>query len=165
MFTKIEDFAAEWTSEAELTAIVLDALTDASLGQEVIEGRRTLGQIAWHLVQSPHYMTALGLTFEGPSGGEEAPDSAAFIASEYRRISKNLLNAVRTQWSDESLRESVMIHEEAWQNGGSLRYTIMHQAHHRGQMTVLMRQAGLRIPDVYGPNYDTWVEKGIAPLV
>ncbi|WP_238654378.1 DinB family protein [Paenibacillus piscarius] len=165
MFAKIEDFAAEWTSEAELTATVLDALTDNSLGQEVIEGRRTLGQIAWHLVQSLHYMAALGLTFEGPSGGEEAPDSAAFIASEYRRISKNLLNAVRTQWSDESLRESVMIQEEAWQSGGSLRYTIMHQAHHRGQMTVLMRQAGLRTPDVYGPTYDTWVEKGIAPLI
>jgi uncharacterized damage-inducible protein DinB len=45
MFTKVEDFAAEWTSEAELTASVLDALTDDSLGQEVIEGRRTLRQI------------------------------------------------------------------------------------------------------------------------
>lgn len=58
MFAKIEDFAAEWTSEADLTATVLDALTDDSLGQEVIEGRRTLGQIAWHLVQSLHYMAA-----------------------------------------------------------------------------------------------------------
>lgn len=58
-----------------------------------------------------------------------------------------------------------MIQEEAWLNGGSLRYTIMHQAHHRGQMTVLMRQAGLRVPDVYGPTYDTWVEKGITPLI
>ncbi|UPK43982.1 DinB family protein [Paenibacillus pabuli] len=165
MFTKIEDFAAEWTSEAELTATVLDALTDDSLGQEVIEGRRMLGQIAWHLVRSLHFMTTLGLTFEAPSRGEEAPDSAAFIASEYRQISKNLLNAVRTQWNDESLRESVMIHEEAWLNGSSLRYTIMHQAHHRGQMTVLMRQAGLRMPNVYGPTYDAWVEKGIAPLI
>jgi uncharacterized damage-inducible protein DinB len=26
-----------------------------------------------------------------------------------------------------------------------------HQAHHRGQMTVLMRQAGLTVPGVYGP--------------
>lgn len=165
MFTKIEDFAAEWTSEAELTATVLDALTDDSLGQEVIEGRRVLGQIAWHLVQSLHYMTTLGLAFEASSRGEEAPDSAAFIASEYRRISKNLLDAVQTQWNDEFLRESVMIEKEAWQNGSSLRYTIMHQAHHRGQMTVLMRQAGLRVPNVYGPTYDTWVEKGITPLI
>ncbi|QJD82931.1 DinB family protein [Cohnella herbarum] len=165
MFTRIEDFATEWSSEAELTASVLDALTDDSLGQEVIEGRRTLGQIAWHLVRSLHYMTSLGLVFDAHSGGESAPASAALIASEYRRISRDLLHAVRTQWNDETLRESVMIYNEAWLNGSSLRYTIMHQTHHRGQMTVLMRQAGLRLPNVYGPTYETWIEQGIAPLV
>lgn len=164
MFTRVEDFAAEWTGEAELTASVLDALTDDSLGQEVVEGRRTLGQIAWHLVRSLHFMTNLGLVFDAPSGGEEAPASAALIASEYRRISRDLLHAVRMQWNDEALRESVMIDKEAWPNGSSLRYVIMHQSHHRGQMTVLMRQAGLRLPDVYGPTYDSWTEKGIAPL-
>lgn len=165
MFVRVEDFATEWTSEAELTASVLDVLTDDSLGQEVIEGRRTLGQIAWHLVRSLHFMTTLGLKFDAPSGGEEAPTTAAIIASEYRRISNDLLHAVRTQWNDETLRESVMIYEEAWPNGSSLRYTIMHQSHHRGQMTVLMRQAGLQLPDVYGPTYDSWIEKGIAPLI
>ncbi|WP_236339969.1 DinB family protein [Paenibacillus plantiphilus] len=82
-----------------------------------------------------------------------------------RRISRDLLHAVRTQWNDETLRESVTIQKEAWLNGSSLRYVIMHQSHHRGQMTVLMRQAGLRLPNVCGPTYDTWIEKGIAPLV
>jgi uncharacterized damage-inducible protein DinB len=165
MFTRVEDFAAEWTSEAELTASVLDALTDDSLGQEVIEGRRTLRQIAWHLVRSLHFMTTLGLVFDAPSGGEEVPASAALIASEYRRISRDLLHAVRTQWNCETLHESVMIHKEAWLNGSSLRYAIMHQSHHRGQMTVLMRQAGHRLLNVYGPTYDAWIEKGIAPSV
>jgi uncharacterized damage-inducible protein DinB len=110
-------------------------------------------------------MTTLGLVFDAPSGGEEVTASAALIASEYRRISRDLLHAVRTQWNDETLHESVMIHKEAWLNGSSLRYAIMHQSHHRGQMTVLMRQAGLRLPNVYGPTYDAWIEKGIAPLV
>lgn len=165
MFARIEDFAAEWMSEAEITASVLDALTDDSLGTEVTAGRRTLGQIAWHLVRSLHFMTRLGLEFDAPQGSEEAPASAAFIASEYRRISGAMVHAVRTQWSDDTLRESVILNEEAWPNGSSLRYTIMHQSHHRGQMTVLMRQAGLRLPDVYGPTYDAWIDKGIAPLI
>ncbi|WP_342416076.1 DinB family protein [Paenibacillus sp. FSL R10-2782] len=164
MFTRIEDFALEWTDEAELTARVLDLLTDASLGQEVIEGRRTLGQIAWHLVHSLHYMSSLGLVFDALSGGEEASVSAALIASEYRRISNDLLHAVRTQWKDGTLFESVVINKEAWLNGSSLRYSIMHQSHHRGQMTVLMRQAGLQLPNIYGPTYETWIEKGITPL-
>ncbi|RED58580.1 DinB family protein [Cohnella lupini] len=165
MFIRIDDFAAEWTSEAEMTASVLDVLTDASLKQTICEGRRTLGQIAWHLVKSPHYMTTLGLEFDAPQGGDEAPASAALIASEYRRISQALLHAVRTQWNDGTLLESVTIQGEEWPNGGSLRFTLMHQAHHRGQMTVLMRQAGLRLPEVYGPTYDTWIDKGVAPLV
>jgi len=29
---------------------------------------------------------------------------------------------------------------------------IAHQGHHRAQMTVLMRQAGLKVPGVYGPS-------------
>jgi hypothetical protein len=32
-------------------------------------------------------------------------------------------------------------------------------------MTVLMRQAGLRIPELYGPTYDSWIDKGMDPLV
>ena len=163
MYTRIEDFASDWEKELELTAAVMEALTDASLGQPVAEGRRTLGQIAWHLVQSPAYMAALGLVFEGPAG-DEPPASAAFIASEYRRVAEALLQAVRAQWTDAELPKSQQIAGEEWRNGASLRFTLLHQVHHRGQMTVLMRQAGLRVPDLYGPTYDTWVEKGMEPL-
>lgn len=40
---------------------------------------------------------------------------------------------------------------EIWARGLTLFYLITHQAHHRGQMTVLMRQAGLPVPGIYGP--------------
>jgi len=42
---------------------------------------------------------------------------------------------------------------------------MMHQSHHRGQMTVLMRQAGLRVPYIYGPAYEDWVEQGLEPHI
>ena len=165
MINKIEDFAAAWTMEAELTCKVLDALTDASLAQRVSEGRRTLGQIAWHLVTSVHYVTTLGLEFDPPAGGKEAPDSAAFIAAEYRRISAAMLHAVKTQWTDHTLAETQMVFGEEWSNGGSLHFMMMHQSHHRGQMTVLMRQAGLRVPYIYGPAYEDWGEQGLEPRI
>ena len=38
---------------------------------------------------------------------------------------------------------------------------IRHEAHHRGQMTVLMRQAGLTVPGVYGPSREEWVAYGM----
>lgn len=164
MFVKIEEFIEAWTEESKLTERVIEALTDGSLSQPVSEGRRTLGQIAWHLVGSIHYMTHCGLDFAGPSSGEPVPSSAAEIAEEYRRISGALLEAIRSQWTDEQLLATTEIAGEPRPNGASLRFTLMHQAHHRGQMTVLMRQAGLRLPDIYGPTYESWIEQGMEPL-
>lgn len=164
MFTNINDFAKEWEEELKLTQKVMEALTDDSLSREMIPGRRTLGGIAWHLVLSPHYMTGCGLVFEGPAGGNEVPASAAAIAAEYGKVSRALLKAVKTQWTDDSLLKTVEMMGERWMNGATLRFTVMHQAHHRGQMTVLMRQARLRIPEMYGQTYESWVEAGMEPL-
>lgn len=72
--------------------------------------------------------------------------------------------AVQEQWNDETLEQSQQVMGVEWQNGATLRFTIMHQAHQRGQMTVLMRQAGLVVPEIYGPTYESWIEKGIEPL-
>ncbi|GLI04155.1 hypothetical protein YDYSG_01850 [Paenibacillus tyrfis] len=164
MFTTITNFAAEWEKEAELTAQVLSGLTDESLQRRIDADRRTLGALAWHLVTSIDFMTSLGLDFKGVSEGAKAPESAEGIAEEYRRINQALLEAVTTQWTENTLRESRTIGGGKWPISAALRYFLMHQAHHRGQMTVLMRQAGLRPPEIYGPTYDTWVDKGKAPL-
>ena len=40
---------------------------------------------------------------------------------------------------------------------------IGHQTHHRSQMTVLMRQAGLVVPEVYGPAKEGWAAYGAQP--
>jgi len=39
----------------------------------------------------------------------------------------------------------------------------LHQTHHRAQMTVLMRQAGLKVPGVYGPSREEWSQMGMPP--
>jgi len=149
MFTKVADFAAEWEQESAITVKLLEALTDEALNQRVAEGHWTLGEIAWHLVQSINYMSSMGLSFPAPQA--EQPTSAAVIAAEYRTISREMLHAVMTQWDDASLLEVKEIAGGQWRNGDSLRLTITHQAHHRGQMTVLMRQAGMKeIPSIFG---------------
>jgi uncharacterized damage-inducible protein DinB len=162
MIHTIEEFKKEWAAESEITAAVLDAMTDASLPQAIAEGRRTLGGIAWHLAESLGYMASLGLDFTAPDPGQRS--TAEGIAAEYRRLSRDLADAICSQWNDDTLLLKQEIAGELWSNGATLRFTLMHQAHHRGQLTVLMRQAGLRLPDVYGPSYDTWVDKGMTPL-
>jgi uncharacterized damage-inducible protein DinB len=164
MYTTTANFAVEWEKEAELTDRVLNRLTDESLQQRIAIDRRTLGGLAWHLVMSINFMTSLGFDFKGVDESAKALESAKGIAEEYRRVSGALLEAVKTQWTNDSLRETRKIAGEEWRNGDSLRYCLMHQAHHRGQMTVLMKQAGLRPPEIYGSTYETWVDKGMAPL-
>lgn len=165
MIKKIDEFKAEWIQESKITERVLDSLTDASLEQSVGNHSRKLGQLAWHLVQSIHYISSLGLHFPAPNGGKIAPTSAAIIVEEYRRLSHAMLHALETQWNDNHLNEGTVIEGKEWQNGASLRFLLMHQAHHRGQMTMLMRLHGLRVPDVYGPTYEDWIEKGVDPLL
>jgi hypothetical protein len=39
------------------------------------------------------------------------------------------------------------------------------KSRYRGQMTVLMRQAGLKVPVIYGPAREEWQEFGMAAPV
>ena len=54
---------------------------------------------------------------------------------------------------------------ESWKRGFTLDVLVRHQTHHRGQMTVLMRQAGLRVPGVCGPAREDWAAYGQSPPV
>lgn len=163
MFTNINDFLKEFEMESAITERVLDSLTDKSLEQIVSDNQRTLGRIAWHLVTSINFMTYLGLSYDEPVAVDDVPASAAKIANEYRRLGQALIRAMKSQWTDESLNQIVNIGGEEWQNGASLRYSLRHEIHHRGQMTVLMRQAGLSVPDVLGPTREDWIKQGIEP--
>ncbi|MGO4544988.1 DinB family protein [Paenibacillus sp. 2TAB23] len=160
----LESIVREWVREADLTSRVLLVLTDEALRQRIVDDRRTLGELAWHLVTSVDYMRALGLDFNGVNEEDAASYSAAGIAGEYQRISAAMVEAIQMQWTDRNLYEKQVIAGEEWRNGESIRYSILHQAHHRGQMTVLMRQAGLVPPGLYGPTYETWTDKGMKPL-
>lgn len=167
MFRRLDDFASDWTTDAEVTLKLLDALSDESLPQAVTEGRRTLGRLAWHLAETiPEMMghTAGIPGVEGPGAGLPTPASADEIRAAYRRAAHSLVPALRAAWTDEMLDEYIPMYGQQWKRGTTLSILIQHQAHHRGQMTVLMRQAGLRVPGVYGPSAEEWEAMGIPAL-
>lgn len=168
MFTTVQSFVSGWRNESAATQRVMDALTDASLSQRITPDHRSLGQLAWHIATTIHEMVSrTGLVFPAPEGDEHtpAPASAAAIAAVYRSSGKELLSAIERQWSDETLARTTNMYGEVWPNGLTLHILIQHEVHHRGQMIVLMRQAGLRVPDIYGPTREDWLERGMQPLV
>lgn len=93
--------------------------------------------------------------------GSQVPSSAKEIANSFRQSSESMITAIKEQWTDESLKEIKDIHREKWSNGLTLYILNCHLIHHRGQMTVLMRQAGLKVPGMYGPSLEEWVEYGL----
>lgn len=70
----------------------------------------------------------------------------------YERVSQALLHAVEQVNSDAFMEEQLQALGATLTKGAMLRLLINHQAHHRGQMTVLLRQAGLTVPGLYGPT-------------
>jgi uncharacterized damage-inducible protein DinB len=167
MFRTIADFQKTWTQEREGTLKILRALSDDSLGQAVTNDDRTLGRMAWHLAQTlSEMMPRTGLSVAEPAQDAPVPPSAATIADAYERASKAVADEIASKWTDASLDIEDEMYGQKWPRGQTLHALVVHQAHHRGQMTVLMRQAGLKVPGVYGPAREEWAGYGMpAPSV
>ncbi|PLR79814.1 hypothetical protein CVD25_17110 [Bacillus canaveralius] len=167
MYTSISDFIDDWNQEAAATQKVLDGLTDDSLQQRVSPEDRTLGAIAWHITTStPEMLVEFGVTVETVKDSATIPSSAREIAEIFRRVSADTSDAVKQQWTDQSLSEMKNVYGMDMQKAVTLSMLVKHIIHHRGQITVLMRQAGLKVPGVYGPSRDEWSQMGMdAPTI
>ena len=164
MFISIEQFKQEWQAESDNTRKIFSVLTDESLKQPVAEGHRTLGRIAWHIVQSlTDIGERTGLKVEGPAEDVPLPASAEKIKNAYDTAAKSLLGQVTERWTDETLDMEDDMYGQKWKRGLSLYILLKHESHHRAQMTVLMRQAGLKAPGIRGPAKEDWSQFGAEP--
>ena len=153
MFRVIQDFLGSWAYETEATVKVFRKLNDESLNQPVTPEGRTLGRIAWHIVQTlPEMCGRTGLEVVGPNQDEPIPTSAKEIADRFKEAADSLAQQIQERWTDADLEVEDEMYGETWKRGRTLSALVNHKTHHRGQMTVLMRQAGLRVPGVYGPS-------------
>jgi uncharacterized damage-inducible protein DinB len=163
MFHTISEFLAAWTFESAATLKVLRNLTDASLAQRVTPDARSLGFLAWHITTSVSDMaTHAGLPVRVTGENAPVPASAAQITATYEKAAKAVAAAVEASWKDADLPAEIPMYGEKWTRAATLGALIAHQCHHRGQVTVLMRQAGLKVPGIYGPAKEEWAAIGMA---
>jgi uncharacterized damage-inducible protein DinB len=163
MFRRVADFQEAWERERDGTLKILRALTDASLTRAVGGEDRTLGRMAWHLAQTiGEMMPRSGLPVTSPAHDAPVPGTAAAIVEAYEAASKAVADEIAAAWRDETLEVEDDMYGQRWSRGQTLQSLIVHQAHHRGQMTVLMRQAGLTVPGVYGPAREEWATHGMS---
>lgn len=165
MYRRIDDFVRAWQRDSAMTLNVLRQLTDESLEQRVSPEGRSLGRLAWHIAETiPELLGHAGITVAGPGSRIDTPTSAAEIAGAYERAAKAAPAAVRAAWSDDALEDEVEMYGQQWTKGTVLAVLHLHEAHHRGQLTVLMRQAGLTVPGCYGPAAEEWAAMGVPAM-
>ena len=157
MYRTTEDFLNNWKHERIATLKNFKLLTDSSLQQKITPEGRSLGFLAWHIVTGLGEMgRQCGLLIPAPAKNSQAPVKASEILSAYDTASAAVASEVKSKWTDAMLLDEIPMYGQKWTRGGTLLSLITHQAHHRGQMSVLMRQAGIPVHGVYGPAKEEW---------
>ena len=168
MYYKISDFIEDWKYESEATIKVLNNLTDEVLTVKFNNEIRTAGKLAWHIEGAISELGhCMGLAFVEIDQDAPFPSSAKEIVDEYKRASDGFIKEIQEKWDDDILyiEDEITGQVEKWTRGKTLGALVTHQIHHRAQLTVVMRLAGLKVPGIYGPAKEEWVNYGIPPQV
>ncbi|GMK38868.1 hypothetical protein PCCS19_19220 [Paenibacillus sp. CCS19] len=152
MYRVTEDFVQDWAVSAQGTLAVMNSITDETMATAIVEGHSTLGWLAWHLTSTAGFFGQLaGLQIPGVGHGAPIPAHITDIISKYEEINEAYAREA-VKLSNEQLVEEIDAFGRKMPRGKFLRLLVDHQTHHRGQMTVLLRQAGLPVPGVLGPT-------------
>jgi len=162
MYRKIEDFIKEWGYESESTLKLFKNITNPPLNKKDNENVRSIAVLAWHItITLSEMLNKAGLPVTGPDEHSKPPATITEIITAYESSSRSVIEQVKKLWNDTALLEEVSMYGDTWKKGTVLSVLIKHQAHHRGQLTILMRQSGLKVPGVYGPSKEEWAQWNI----
>lgn len=162
MFYKLDDFFRSYETLTEGTVKIFSVLTDQNIAHDTGGGNRTPGQIAWHITTTvAEMMSRTGLQFNSIDPKSPPPSTAGEIVAGYRAVAKELVDTIQASWNDETMMQTDEMYGETWPRGLTAAILIHHEIHHRGQLTVLLRLAGVVIPGVYGPAKEEWKAFGM----
>lgn len=167
MYRNLADFEFEWTEESKSTQKLFSHLTDEAMHISLHENVRSAARLAWHITTTiPEMMQRTGLALTGPNPEAPIPATAKEILDTYNEASASLLQQIKAHWTDDTLAIEDEMYGEKWSRGTTLSILVIHQTHHRAQLTVVMRMLGLPVPGLYGPSKEEWTQYGMpAPAI
>jgi uncharacterized damage-inducible protein DinB len=166
MYHTIKEFLDDWKFESESTIKIFSSLTDETLNHRITPKGRSLGRLAWHITaQIGEMLINTGIKFENLPDDENYPPHVIMIIEKYEAASNTLVKNLSGSWTDKNLKDEITMFGEKWTKEAALMSLVKHQIHHRAQMTILMRAAGLKVPGIYGPAYEEWERFGMEPAV
>ena len=157
----IDGLLLELDQEAQTTRSLLERINDDHLTWRPHAKARTLGELALHVAMIPGAIAELAMQdqAQAPKFVDPSPNSSKeILATHDDSIAKAMqtLNGV----SDERLKTSWRLMQgdrEIFSQPklGLLRSVMLnHWYHHRGQLSVYLKQLDVPIPSIYGPSAD-----------
>lgn len=162
--TLAETIQAEFLTDHARSMKLLAAIPEDQFGWKPHEKSMSLGQLACHLAESPAW--ACGMV-EGDMDMAESGDSwkpfeadthAALmakaeecqgqVAAALEGRDDDFMNSTWTMRAGDQILIQEPMHQ-AMRN-----IMLLHQAHHRGQVTVYLRMLGIPVPATFGPSAD-----------
>jgi len=157
----IDSLLQELEVEAKTTRRVLERVPDHQLGWRPHPKSRTLGELALHVAGTPGAVAKLATQSEiqAPDFKDPVPNSASELIpalDESVATAKQLLGrmddaTLNATWRMKRNGQEIMAIPRA-----ALLRTVMlnHWYHHRGQLSVYLRELGVPVPSIYGPSAD-----------
>jgi uncharacterized damage-inducible protein DinB len=165
MYRKIEDFITDWKAEELATLKIFESVPEEVKSTRGGEHLRSLERLAWHITQTLTEMPfRAGIVEHDALEDAPIPSTFAEIIQVYKKRSGELMGQLQSKWSDDGLTDKVEMYGEPWEKRKILSVMVLHQTHHRGQMTALMRVLGLTVPGIYGPSKEEWSKYGMPAM-
>ena len=133
----------EYDHEMGTTRRLLERVPEADLSWKPHEKSFSLGQLASHLANIPHWIdfTCDVAVFDLATLGEDARD----------KDPKSIADLMFVQWTLKQGEHEILTMPRV----SVLRSFIMnHLIHHRGQLSVYLRLRNVPLPAIYGPTAD-----------
>ena len=159
--TNVEVLLQELEREAQTTRRVLERVPDDQLAWKPHHKSMSLGQLALHIATMPGAIAELSRMSPFPLPKFEQP-SAASAAELVPALDQSVAKAttILRGMDDADLAQMWRVVDGdrevmAIPVGGMLRMIMLnHWYHHRGQLSVYLRQVGVPVPSIYGPSAD-----------
>ncbi len=163
MFRHIDDFIHAFEYESKSTLKVFRNISNEALLARPHDSIRSIQRLVWHItITLGEMLGKAGLDIDCPDEHSAPLNDISAICQAYETAAKSVLEQVKSRWTDADLSSEVNMYGEHWSKGTILTVLVKHEAHHRGQLTVLMRLSGLTVPGVYGPSKEEWAAWNMA---
>lgn len=146
-------FVRYWRGVRERTRRLLPLVPEDRIEWAPLEGRWSFGDLFRHLAAIERWMygeTVLGRPSRYPGHGLELAQGRSAIGSYVDQMHQEACGLLETlsavQWAGPSLTPAgVAMSTSKW-----LRAMVEHEAHHRGQIHLMLGLIGVRAPQIFG---------------